>query len=236
MRDREFKTTMYENLARMGKAVSSPARIEMLDVLAQGPRTVESLSLEIGQSVSNTSQHLQVLRRINMVRTERNGTYIAYALADDLVADFLRGLRLMGMSHLAEMQVTMERFLRDRTSLESLDSDELRRLMEEDSITVIDVRPRAEYLAGHLAGAISTPLSEIGTQMSALSENRDIAAYCRGPYCVMAMDAVEMLTRSGFRAFHVADGVADFRAKNFGIETDQPSGGDAAIQQGIPAR
>lgn len=227
---------MYENLALMGKAVSSSARIEMLDVLAQGPRTVESLSLEIGQSVSNTSQHLQVLRRINMVRTERSGTYIAYALADDLVADFLRGLRLMGMSHLAEMQVTMERFLRDRTSLESLDSDELRRLMEEDSITVIDVRPRAEYLAGHLAGAISTPLSEIGTQMSALSENRDIAAYCRGPYCVMAMDAVEMLTRSGFQAFHVADGVADFRAKNFAIETEPSASEGGAIQQGIPAR
>lgn len=231
MKDREFKSIMYENLARMGRAVSSAARIELLDVLAQGPRTVESLAFEIGRSVSNTSQHLQILRRSNLVRTRREGTYIAYALADAMVGEFTRGLRIMGMSRMAEMRLTMEQFFRDRTSLESLDGDALRRLMEEGSVTVIDVRPNAEYLAGHLAGAISAPLSELKTRMSALPEDRDIAAYCRGPYCVMAIDAAEILVQNGFRAFHVAEGIEDFRAKNFTIVTEGASAGDGTAHE-----
>ena len=223
MRDREFKSAMYENLARVGKAISSGRRIELLDLLSQGPRTVDSLASEVDQTISNTSQHLQVLRRVNLVQTERNGTYITYALADDQIADFIRGLRLMGMSHLAEMQVTMERFLGDRTSLASIDGRELLRRMQAGSITLVDVRPSAEYRAGHLAGAISAPLTEIEARMTELPKDQDVAAYCRGPYCVMAIDAVEILARNGFRAFHVTDGIADFRALNLTIETEGKS-------------
>lgn len=224
MQDREFKSAMYENLARVGKAISSGRRVELLDLLCQGPRTVESLASEIGQTISNTSQHLQVLRRVNLVQTERSGTYITYALADDQTADFMRGLRLMGMSHLAEMQVIMERFLRDRTSLDSIGAEELLRRMQAGSITLVDVRPSAEYHAGHLAGAISAPLSEIEARMTELPRDRDIAAYCRGPYCVMAIDAVEILVRNGFRAFHLSEGMVDFRAQNFAIESAKMQG------------
>ena len=220
MRDREFKSVMYENMARVGKAISSGRRIELLDLLSQGPRTVESLASEVDQTISNTSQHLQVLRRVNLVQTKRNGTYITYALADDQIADLIRSLRLMGMTHLAEMRVTMERFLGDRTRLDSIDGLELLRLMQAGSITLVDVRPSAEYRAGHLAGAISAPLCDIKARMAELPRDQDIAAYCRGPYCVMAIDAVEILVRNGFRAFHVTEGIADFRALNLAIETE----------------
>ncbi len=224
MQDREFKSVMYGNLARVGKAISSGRRVELLDLLCQGPRTVESLASEIGQTISNTSQHLQVLRRVNLVQTERSGTYITYALADDQTADFMRSLRLMGMSHLAEMQVTMQRFLRDRTSLDSIGAEELLRRVQAGSITLVDVRPSAEYHAGHLAGAISAPLSEIEARMTELPRDRDIAAYCRGPYCVMAIDAVEILVRNGFQAFHLSEGMVDFRAQNFAIESAEMQG------------
>lgn len=221
MRDREFKSAMYENLARVGKAISSGRRIELLDLLSQGPRTVESLASEVDQTISNTSQHLQVLRRANLVQTERNGTYITYALADDQIGDFIRGLRVMGMSRLAEMQVTMERFFGARTNLVSLDGRELPGLMQKGNVTLIDVRPSAEYRAGHLAGAVSLPLLELEARMAELPKDQDIAVYCRGPFCVMAIDAVEILVRSGFRAFHVTEGITDFRALNLAIEKER---------------
>lgn len=220
VRDREFKSSMYENLARVGGAISSGRRIELLDLLGQGPRTVESLASELGQTISNTSQHLQVLRRVNLVQTERDGTYIIYSLAGDQVAEFVRGLRLMGMSRLADMQVTMERFLGNRTSVSSIDGGELRRLMRKSRVTLIDVRPNAEYRAGHLAGALSLPLGELEARMTELPQDRDIAVYCRGPFCVMAIDAVEILLDKGFRAFHVTGGIADFRAEKMAIEAE----------------
>ncbi len=220
MRDREFKSLMYENLARVGGAISSGRRIELLDLLGQGPRTVDSLASELGQSISNTSQHLQVLRRVNLVQTERDGTYIIYSLAGDQVAEFVRGLRLMGMSRLADMQVTMERFLGTRTGVSSIDGGELQRLMRKSRVTLIDVRPSAEFRAGHLAGALSLPLGELEARMTELPKDRDIAVYCRGPFCVMAIDAVEILVSKGFRAFHVTGGIADFRAENMAIEAE----------------
>lgn len=224
MQGREFKSAMYENLARVGKAISSGARIELLDLLSQGPRTVESLASEVDQTISNTSQHLQVLRRVNLVQTKRDGTYIIYSLADDQVAAFIRSLRIMGVSRLADMQIAMERFFGDHSGLDSIDAWGLSRMMQEGSVTLIDVRPSVEYSAGHLAGAVSLPLSEFEARMAELPKSKNIAVYCRGPFCEMAVDAVEILVRNGYRAFHVTEGMADFRAIDLAIETAEAAG------------
>ena len=209
---RMFKDRVYEQLGRIGKAVASPQRLELLDLLSQGPRTVENLAREVHLTVANTSRHLQVLRAARLIEAEKEGVFVRYHLADEAVADFFRSLRILAASRLAELDHITRHFFNDREALEPVDRKALLARVRKGLATVLDVRPAEEYRSGHIAGAISLPLHELQDRLAELPRDQDIVAYCRGPYCVLAAQAVEMLRAHGFRVRRLEDGVADWRA------------------------
>lgn len=217
MNDRQFKNAIFENLARVGKALGSPKRLELLDVLAQGPRTVEVLADQAAMTVANASRHLRLLHAARLVDTEKHGLFVTYRLADGEVADYLRSLRTFAEHRLAEIERVAQEFLEARGALEPEDRDTLRRRVRQGKATVLDVRPPEEYAAGHIAGAISVPLAQLEQRLKDLPRNREIVAYCRGPYCVLAVRAVETLRRRGFRAVRLEDGVTDWQARGFSV-------------------
>lgn len=214
-----FKTAIYEQIARIGKAAASPSRLELLDLLTQGPKTVEALARHTGQALANTSHHLKVLRGARLVEAEKAGLYVTYRLADDQVGDFLLDLRKLAQARLADMERVSRQYLEQRGALEAISDDELLRRVRAGDVTVVDVRPREEYLAGHIPGALSLPLADLKASVRQLPKNRDVVAYCRGPYCVMALDAVNLLRRRGFRAHRMEHGVLEWRARGWRVET-----------------
>lgn len=218
-RSGSLKAAIYEQIARIGQGTASPSRLELLDLLTQGPRTVEGLAQQTGQTVATTSHHLQVLRRARLVEAEKAGLYVTYRLADPQVGDFFLNLRRLAESRLAEIQHVTRQYLEERGALEPVDNDELVRRVRAGQVTLIDVRPREEYVAGHIPGAISVPLSELGNRLGELRKRRDIVAYCRGPYCVMALDAVELLRRKGLRAQRLEYGVTEWRVGGGRVES-----------------
>jgi rhodanese-related sulfurtransferase/DNA-binding transcriptional ArsR family regulator len=215
--NRGFKDAVYEQIGRVGKAVASPRRLELLDLLAQGPRTVEVLARAAGQSVANTSQHLQVLRAARLLVAERTGLHVTYQLADAEVGRFYRALRLLAESRLSELDRIAGDFLESRGLAEAVDRDALVERVRRGTVTVLDVRPREEYAAGHIAGAVSVPLPELERRLSELPKDREIVAYCRGRFCVLAVEAVVRLRAKGYRAVRLEDGVPDWRARGFRI-------------------
>jgi rhodanese-related sulfurtransferase len=212
-----LKTAIYEQIARIGQATASPNRLELLDLLSQGPRTVDALARQAGQSVATTSHHLQVLRRARLVEAEKAGLYVTYSLGPH-VGDFFLELRRLAESRLAEVEHVTRQYLEQRGALEAVDNDELVRRVRGGEVTLIDVRPREEYVAGHIPGAISVPLADLPKRIGELRKRRDIVAYCRGPYCVMALDAVDVLRRKGFRAHRLEHGVPEWRAQGWRVE------------------
>jgi len=221
IRSPSLKTAIYEQIARIGQATASPSRLELLDLLSQGPRTVEALARQTGQSVATTSHHLQVLRRARLVDGEKAGLYVTYRLADPQVGDFFLELRQLAESRLAEVQQVTRQYLEPRGALEPVDNEELVRRVRAGEVTVIDVRPREEYVAGHIPGAISVPLADLPKRLRDLRKRRDIVAYCRGPYCVMSLDAVDLLRRKGFRAQRLEHGVVEWRAQGWRVDTGE---------------
>lgn len=222
MKARQFKDAVYAELARIGKALASGPRLELLDLLCQGPRPVEALARQIGQSVANTSHHLQVLRRARLVDADRDGVRVIYRVADEQVSLLFLALRQLGDARLLEIQDVTRRFLEERGSMEAVDRDSLVEKIERGEVTVIDVRPPEEYQAGHLPGAVSIPLPELAQRLTSLPRRRQIVAYCRGPYCVMALEAVELLRARGYKAVRLDEGVADWRARGRTIELPSP--------------
>jgi rhodanese-related sulfurtransferase len=212
-----FKDAIYEQFARIGKAVSSPKRLELLDLLCQGPRTVEVLAKESGLTVANASQHLQVLRTTRLVEAEKEGLFVIYRLADQSVCEFFRSMRVLAESRLAEVEQIKRRFLEGREGMEPVDRDALLELVREGAVTVLDVRPVEEYNAGHIPGALSIPLKELELRLTQLPRNQEIVAYCRGPYCVLSIQAVEMLRAKGFQVVRLEEGIQDLRAMGFPI-------------------
>jgi rhodanese-related sulfurtransferase len=206
------KETLYEQLARLGKAFAAPKRVEMLDALAQGPRTVERLAGATGQTIANASQHLQVLRQAQLVESEKQGLYVTYRLASDAVGMLLVGLRELGEAQLAELQKAREALLSRKTGVEQVDRQTLVSRLRAGEAILIDVRPREEYVAGHLPGALSIPLDELASRLQELQKGQEVVAYCRGPYCMLSADAVRLLARRGYRARRLPDGVLEWRA------------------------
>lgn len=214
-----LKTAVYEQIARIGQAASSPSRLELLELLSQGPRTVDVLAQQTGQSAATTSHHLQVLRRAHLVKAEKAGLYVTYRLSDPQVETFLLGLRHLAESRLAEIQQVTHQFLAARGALQPVDNDELLRRIRRGDVTLIDVRPYEEYVSAHIPGAISVPLADLPKRVRELRKRRDVVAYCRGPYCVMALDAVDLLRRKGLRAHRLEHGVAEWRALGWRVES-----------------
>ena len=219
--NRAFKDAIYEQFARIGKAVSSPKRLELLDLLCQGERTVEVLAKESGMTVANASQHLQVLRTARLVEAEKEGLYVMYRLADQTVCDFFHAMRVLAESRLAEVEQIKRRFLEGRDGMEPVDRKGLLKLVRESAVTVLDVRPVEEYNAGHIPGALSIPLKKLALHLSELPHDQDIVAYCRGPYCVLSIQAVEMLRARGFHAVRLEEGIQDLRAMGFPIAVNE---------------
>jgi rhodanese-related sulfurtransferase len=216
---RRFKDSIYEQFARIGKAVSSPKRLELLDLLCQGQKSVESLAKETGLTIANASQHLQVLRAARLVDAEREGYYIKYRLADQMVCQFFHSMRVLAENRLAEIEIIMRRFLGSKEGMEPVDRNVLLQRVRDGAVTVLDVRPEDEYRAGHIPGALSVPLDQLETLLSGLPREQEIVAYCRGPYCVLAVEAVETLRKYGFRAIWLEGGILDWRAMGLAVDT-----------------
>jgi rhodanese-related sulfurtransferase/DNA-binding HxlR family transcriptional regulator len=220
---REFKDHLFEQFARIGKSLSNGRRLEILEVLAQGARTVEELARETGQSIANTSQHLQVLRRSNLVTVKREGLYANYKLASDDVLQMCISMRRLGERHLSDVQQLVDTYLSSRAKLEPISCRELLRKLREKNVFVLDVRPLEEYEAGHIAGARSIPLAELKERLKEISREREIVAYCRGPYCVFADEAVSFLASKGYRAVRLREGFPEWKSQRLAVEVGPDS-------------
>jgi rhodanese-related sulfurtransferase len=218
---RRFKDAIYEQLARLGKATAAPKRLELLDLLCQGPRTVEALAKQAALSVANASQHLQVLRAARLVEAAKRGLYVEYRLADDEVCRFFVALRRLAEARLAEVTQVTREYFEGRDAMEAVEGDELLRRVKGGEVTVLDVRPTEEYRAGHIPGAISIPVGELRARLKELPKNREVVAYCRGPYCVMAVEAVELLRKKGLTAHRMEQGVPEWRVRGWRIEAGE---------------
>jgi rhodanese-related sulfurtransferase len=220
---RQFKDAIYDQFARIGKAVSSPKRLELLDLLCQGERTVEALAAEAELSIANTSQHLQVLRGARLVEASKEGLYVTYRIADSAVGDFVRSIRVLAETQLAEVEQISRRFFEARRDLEPIDREALVKRVRKGEVVVLDVRPAEEYRAGHIPGALSMPIQELKRRLSELPKDQEIVAYCRGPYCVFSDQAVELLRAKGFQAVRLDEGILDWRARGLRVATGERS-------------
>ena len=216
---RQFKDGLYAQFARIGKALSNPHRLELLDLLAQGERTVEDLAGEASLPIANASQHLQALRAAQLVDVRREGLYAYYRLSDERVFRMWQALRDLGELQLAEVNRLVQNFLQDRTPLQSINAGELVQRMEAGEVLILDVRPELEYQSGHIPEARSIPIDELEARLDELPRKQEIIAYCRGPYCVFADEAVTLLQKHGYRARRLVEGLPDWQALNLPVES-----------------
>ena len=228
MTGREFKDRLYEQLGRIAKGLDSPRRLEMLEVLAQGEHSVEDLAGQTGLSLANTSRHLQVLRGARLVEARKHGLRVFYRLADPEVYDAVRAVRALAERRLAEIDALVRAYLKGRDELETVPREELLRRVRDGSVVVIDVRPPEEYRAGHIDGALSVPLDQLDRRLRELPARKEVVAYCRGPYCLMAYSAVEKLRAKGRRARRLVEGFPEWRAAGLPVRSAPASGGVGA--------
>jgi rhodanese-related sulfurtransferase/DNA-binding transcriptional ArsR family regulator len=220
---RQAKDALYEQFARVGKAVAHPKRIELLELLSQGERSVESLAAGTGMAVANTSAQLQVLRRARLVEGRKDGTRVLYRAASDDVPRFVVALREVARARLAEVNDVVRDYFDARDDLEPVSRAELLDRVRRNQVALIDVRPADEYAQGHIPGAVSVPLGELDRHMRSLRKRTEVVAYCRGPYCVLAPEAVARLRARGFRARRLADGMPEWRLAGLPVATgDDP--------------
>ena len=219
---RQFKDRLYGQFARLGKALASPQRLELLDLLTQSERTVESLAAEIGSSTANTSQHLQALRRASLVDTRKDGLFVYYRLADASVVQLCAALRTVAEQQYADLDRLVRDHFGDRSDPEPVQMDELLRRARKGDVVILDTRPAREYAAGHIAGAISVPIDDLQSRLRNLPKSKSFVAYCRGPYCIYADQAVERLRASGRRANRMATGFPEWKSAGMPVETGLP--------------
>jgi len=221
---RDFKNRLYAQFARIGKALASPHRLELLELLAQGERTVESLATELGASVANTSQHLQALRQASLVDSRKDGLFVYYRLGDPAVYDVCRAVRSVAERQLADLDRLVRENFADRAGAEPVRMDDLLRRARSGHVVILDTRPPNEYVAGHIAGAISVPVDDLQQRLRQLPKNKEYVAYCRGPYCVYADRAVEILRSKGRRAQRLLEGFPEWKAAGFPVATGYEQG------------
>jgi rhodanese-related sulfurtransferase/DNA-binding HxlR family transcriptional regulator len=217
---RQAKDAMFDAFADVAKAMGSGRRVELIDVLAQGERHVEELAAEIDQSVANTSFHLRALATAGLVTTRRDGTRIYYRLASPRVGELWSALRDVAAAHHEQLDELATNYLGDRSALEQVGRTELAERIAAGDVVVVDVRPAAEYTAGHIASARSIPIDRLAATMSQLSADVEVVAYCRGPYCVFADDAVRLLRRRGRRARRLEDGFPEWQRASLPVEVN----------------
>ena len=223
MADRHAKDALFDAFAEMAKALASGRRAEIVDVLAQGERSVEALASEISQSVANTSHHLRALARAGLVTTRRDGNRIFYALASERVAELWSALRDAAADHVAGLDRLAAAYLGKRDGVEVVDRGELAARLRRGEVIVLDVRPGSEYEAGHIRGARSVPVTELRRHLRVLPKDAEVVAYCRGPYCVYADEAVRLLHKRGFQARRLEDGFPEWKRAGLPVAS---GGGD----------
>lgn len=218
MEKRTFKNKVYQQLANIVKAMSNPHRLEILELLAQGQFSVAEIAEETDITGANASQHLQVLKQVQLVETRRDGNHVYYRLAGQSVYKAWKALRDLGIERVAEIERVMNQFRESRKSLETLSSKELAEKMKHEDITIIDVRPKHEFDEGHIAGALNIPVEDLPDKMEELSKDQEVVAYCRGPFCVFADDAVELLRERGFNAKRLDEGYPEWMLDELPVE------------------
>lgn len=211
---RNFKDSTYTQLARIGKAIASPKRLEILDVLTQGTKTVEAIARETEMSVANTSQHLQTLLEARLVEYQKQGIYSYYKLADKTVSNFILSLQLLAEKRIAEIQKLREEIYTNKDNMEPIQMSQLMDRMKEGNVTLIDVRPKEEYEIMHIPGANSIPIEQLEQHLSSLPANQEIVAYCRGRYCLLSVEAVELLRAHGFKAVRLEESAQEWYSYN----------------------
>ncbi len=216
------KGTLFAQFASVAKAAGHPHRLELLEQLAQGERSVDVLATRTGISIANASQHLQQMRRAGLVTTRREGKYVFYQLADDAVLDLLGALRRIAERNIAEVERVVRSYFQERDSLEAISRAELMSRLKTGLVTVLDVRPEDEFALGHLPGAINVPLRELEKRLRQLNRRHEIVAYCRGPYCVLSYEAVALLRARGFKVRRLEDGLPEWRAAGLPVELGTP--------------
>lgn len=221
---REFKDRLYGQFARIGKALASPHRLELLELLAQGERTVDSLANEIGLSLANASQHLQALRQASLVESRKQGLYVHYRLADPAVFNVCTAIRTLAEERLSDLDRLVHQHFGDRANAEPVRMDELLQRARSHDVVILDTRPASEYVAGHIAGAISVPVDELQRRLRQLPKSREYVAYCRGPYCVYADHAVEILRAKGRRARRLLEGFPEWRGAGLPVQAGSAQG------------
>lgn len=212
------KKRLFENFARVAKALASANRLELLEALAQGERSVDGLAQATGMSVANTSNHLRIMREGGLVQSRKEGTQVIYSLTDEKVPLLLAGIRYVAERHLAEVERIVRENFNSRDKLTPVRRDELLGMVRSGEAMVIDVRPSAEYEAGHIEGAVNIPLESLTERLSRLPKEQEIVAYCRGPYCMMSFDAVEQLREHGYRARRLEDGYPEWKTDQFPVD------------------
>jgi rhodanese-related sulfurtransferase/DNA-binding transcriptional ArsR family regulator len=217
--DRAAKDALFDGLARVARALGNGRRAEIVDLLAQAERSVEEIAAELGQSVANTSQHLQQLLRAGLVRTRRDGNRIYYSLAGDRVIELWQVIREVAAEHVEELDQLAAAYLGDRSELEVMTRDQLAGRLRAGDVVVLDVRPEPEFRAGHIAGAVSIPVAELGRRLRQVPKGRQVVAYCRGHYCVYADDAVRTLRRRGYPAARLEDGYPEWARAGLPVQS-----------------
>ncbi|UYB45569.1 metalloregulator ArsR/SmtB family transcription factor [Lysinibacillus capsici] len=212
MNERNLKDLLYQEFARIGKSLSSPKRLEILDILSQGPKSVEALAKNTDMSVANVSQHLQTLLNARLVKFTKEGNFVIYELADDVISDFLTTLHALSEKQLIQVQQIKEAFFNEHLGIEGVTLTELITRMEKGEVLLLDVRPKEEFEKAHIPGAVSIPIEELEKQLSSLPTHFDIVAYCRGPYCLLSAQAVKMLKAKGMNAFRLEEGVLEWQS------------------------
>jgi rhodanese-related sulfurtransferase/predicted transcriptional regulator len=220
MSDHAAKAALYDALAESAKALANGRRAELVDVLAQGERSVEELAEEIDQTFANTSQHLQRLLRSGLVEARRDGTRIYYSLSSPVVGELWRTMRQAAQEHVSGLEQLAADYLGDRSKLRTITRDDLRTRLRDGDVVVVDVRPEAEYAAGHIRGAVSIPITELKSRLGHIPDGTEVVAYCRGPYCVYADEAVRLLQRKGVTAARLEDGFPEWAAARLPVARD----------------
>ena len=218
MNKREFKDKVYDELAKITKAMANPHRLEIIELLAQGDYSVEQIANQTGLSIANASQHLQVLKTAQLVEVTRNGNFIHYRLANENVFRAWKGLRDLGTERIASVEKLVKDFRKSKFTLESVTIDELIEKIDSGKVTVLDVRPETEYRNGHIAKSISIPFDQLSSRLKELPKRNEIIAYCRGPFCVYADEAVSLLTAAGYKAKRLEEGFPDWKLQDLPIE------------------
>jgi rhodanese-related sulfurtransferase/DNA-binding transcriptional ArsR family regulator len=214
------KRAIFESLARVGTALSSATRLEFLELLAQSERSVDELATLTGVSVANTSQHLQKLRQAGLIVGRKQGQYVYYRLAGDVVVGLLAALGSVGEAYVAEVERIVRLYLAEKDSLEPVPARELLERARKGLVTVLDVRPPEEFAAGHLPGAVNIPVHELEKRLGELPKRKEVVAYCRGPYCLMSYDAVQLLRRKGLKARRLQNGLPEWRLAGLPVSRD----------------